>query len=881
MLVWEKMLFLLSVVTITSLAAFVIIRGRRDLIRITFSIFLLSVAALAANVYAIREAMAKSLIPALDILGRLSFAVGGLNCGALWAFTEVFPQPRKGASAKKGVLRAYAVGLAASLTALTPWFWGGVRFVGNDISPRLGYGAVPWCALLLFSLGAAVSNLTRNYLALPKGHLKNQVRYTFLGFSILAFPAAIFSVLLPSLGDVSYTSLVPFFGTITAVVITYAVVRHRLMDLGIVFRNTLIYMAAVCSVAALVVGFHILLSSALGFPFSLSVLLAATAVAAGFETLKRRISFLIDQYLFKGRYEYKKVVVEFGETISRILDLRELEKCVVEKTAEIMHSENGLMLVADARFEEYRTEYAFFPGTQVIMDRVLVPGNPLLDELRRTRKVVVEQEIRRTRTERSASSLLNEMSRLRSAIVIPLISKGQLLGVLSLGEKKSGDIYSAEDISLLTVLANQVAPSLENSRLFNEILVMKNHQDNILQHLRSGVITVDRNSRVKSANRRAAEILNRPRRDLLHQDVAGLGKELGRLAVQRLQEGFGHFEGEIQVDVPDKGTVPLSLVATTMAGERNGREVLLVFDDLSEVKLLQNRIRRADRLAVVGTFAAGMAHEIKNPLVPLKTFSQLLPEMFDDEEFRNRFSFIVLKEVERINQLIEKLLNFARPVQPIPAPCDVHELIDEVLLLLEEDFRRHRIELRREYTRDSALITVDRQQVKQVLLNILLNAVQAIEAACPCARTADVVAAHRTSRVGAGETPAATEGMIEVRTLYVWERPKDGDGRRPRAEAEESVGVGGRGAGVEGRLIEDEGKVRKFQVRISDTGCGIAEEDLKHLFNPFFTTKPEGTGLGLAISHVIIEEHGGTLDAESEKGKGATFTLTLPASNGS
>jgi signal transduction histidine kinase len=311
-----------------------------------------------------------------------------------------------------------------------------------------------------------------------------------------------------------------------------------------------------------------------------------------------------------------------------------------------------------------------------------------------------------------------------------------------------------------------------------------------------------------------------------------------------------------------------------MAGERNGGEVLLVFDDLSEVKLLQNRIRRADRLAVVGTFAAGMAHEIKNPLVPLKTFSQLLPEMFDDEEFRNRFSFIVLKEVERINQIVEKLLNFARPVQPLPAPCDVHELIDEVLLLLEEDFRRHRIELRREYTRDSALITVDRQQVKQVLLNILLNAVQAIEAACPCARTADVVAAHRTSRVGAGETPAATEGMIEVRTLYVWERPKDGDGQRPRAEGEESVGVGG-------RLIEDEGKVRKFQVRISDTGCGIAEEDLKHLFNPFFTTKPEGTGLGLAISHVIIEEHGGTLDAESEKGKGATFTLTLPASNGS
>jgi signal transduction histidine kinase len=841
MLPWERILFLSSVAAMTTLGVFVLVRGRKDLIHVTFSVFLFSVAALAVNVYLVRIAQDKHLLGSLHLLGRLSFAIGALNCAALWALTEVFPRARHTHGLRKRLVSIYAIGLFAFAIAMSPWHQTGIE----DMRPVLGWAAIPWVGILLFCLSASFYNLFSNYRQLPKGHLRNQVRYTFLGLSLLALPAAIFSILLPSLGNVSFTSLVPFFGTITAAIITYAVVRHRLMDLGVVFRNTLVQVSVIASVAALMIGFHVLFSRALAFPSTLSMLLAAAAVAAGLERLKQRIAFLVDEYIFKGRYEYKNVVIEFGETISRILDLRELEKRVVEKTVEIMRAENGLMLVPDAQFEEYRTEFAFFPGAQVLMDRVLVPGNPLLEELRETKKVVVEQEVRRTRTERSASSLLSEMARLRSAIAVPLVSKGDLLGVLSLGEKVTGDIYSAEDISLLTVLANQVAPSLENSRLFNEILVMKNHQDNILQHLRSGVITVDRNSRVKSANRRAGEILNRRRRELLHQDVAGLGNELGRLAVQRLQEGFGHFEGEIQVEVPDKGTVPLSLVATTMAGERNGREVLLVFDDLSEVKLLENRIRRADRLAVVGTFAAGMAHEIKNPLVPLKTFSQLLPEMFDDEEFRSRFSFIVLKEVERINQIIEKLLNFARPVQPIPVLCDVHELIDEVLLLMEEDFRKHRIDLWKDYTRDSALITVDRQQIKQVLLNILLNAVQAIEA----------------------------EGTIRILTSYVSDRPRDGDGRRPRAERERPAESGRRVAG-------DKGKVKKFQVRISDTGCGMAEEDLKDLFNPFFTTKPEGTGLGLAISHVIIEEHGGTLDAESERGKGATFTLTLPASNG-
>ncbi len=838
MLPWERFFFLTSAVAIFSLGVFVLGRGRRDPIRVTFSVFLFSVVALDLNIYAVRLATGRALAEAL---GRLSFAVGGLNCGALWAFTQVFPRPRKEKLWRRRVAFSYGVGCAAFLVGLSPWLQREVLPSGGQFKPVLGWGMLPWGILVVLSMGAGLVNLVKDYLVLSKGYLRNQVLYTFVAFSVLALPGVVFNIVLPSLGNINYVSLVPFFGTITATIMTYAVVRHRLMDLGVVCRNTLVQFAVVCSVAGLMVGLHAVFSSVLQFPTTVALLLAAGAVAAGFQLLKERISALIDTYVFKGRYDYRKVVVEFGDAISRILDLRELEKCVVNKTIDTMRAENGVILVADARFEEYRAGYGLLPGAQITMDRVLLPGNALLEELRRTQKPIVEQEIRRTRTERDASPLLQEMARVKSAIAVPLVSKGEMLGILSLGEKKSGDIYSAEDVSLLTVLANQAAPSLENSRLFNEILVMKNHQDNILQHLSSGVITVDRDNRIKSANKSAAEILNRTRNDFVGQDVSVLGDRLTGLVVGRLQEGFGHFEGDVQVDVEGRGSVPLGVVATTMAGERDAREVLLVFDDLSEVKLLQERIRRADRLAVVGTFAAGMAHEIKNPLVPIKTFSQLLPEMFDDQEFRQKFSVLVLKEVERINQIIEKLLNFARPTKPVLGPCDMHELVDEVLLLLEEDVRRKNIHVGREYTIEEAIITVDREQIKQVLMNLLLNAVQAVEG----------------------------EGRIDVCTAFVWEQAKDGDRLRLR----------GRKRAVLAAVGEND-KVRQFEIRISDTGCGISEDDLKHLFNPFFTTKPEGTGLGLAISHVIVQEHNGTLDAESEPGRGATFTLRLPATDG-
>lgn len=226
-------------------------------------------------------------------------------------------------------------------------------------------------------------------------------------------------------------------------------------------------------------------------------------------------------------------------------------------------------------------------------------------------------------------------------------------------------------------------------------------------------------------------------------------------------------------------------------------------------------MRRADRLSLLGNLTAGLAHEIRNPLVSIKTYFQLLPERYDDQDFRDRFQKVASKEVDRISRLVEELLEFARPSNPKFQPINVHALLDEVFTLVDATAGERRIELERDYAAaPPEEIVCDPEQIKQVLLNITQNAFDAV----------------------------------------------NGDGRvifRTRSS-----------------LLSDEKGL--FVIEIEDNGIGISEEQQGQLFTPFFTTKSSGTGLGLAISRQIVEDHLGTITLESRLNVGTTFCLHLP-----
>jgi len=233
-----------------------------------------------------------------------------------------------------------------------------------------------------------------------------------------------------------------------------------------------------------------------------------------------------------------------------------------------------------------------------------------------------------------------------------------------------------------------------------------------------------------------------------------------------------------------------------------------------ELTCARELLARADRLAALGTLSAGLAHEIRNPLVSVRTFIQLLPERLADEEFRTGFRELALGEVERICGLINDLLAFSRPAPATREPTDLNALVGQIVRLLDAEARKRDVDMSSDVEDTLPLITVDDGQVKQVLMNILLNALQA----CP------------------------PRGQVRVTTETSTRDEK-----------------------------------RWCVVRIADSGPGIAPEHLEHIFDPFFTTKAAGSGLGLYIAHQIVAAHGGDIRASARTEGGTEFVIYFPA----
>jgi two-component system, NtrC family, sensor kinase len=237
------------------------------------------------------------------------------------------------------------------------------------------------------------------------------------------------------------------------------------------------------------------------------------------------------------------------------------------------------------------------------------------------------------------------------------------------------------------------------------------------------------------------------------------------------------------------------------------------------LKQSQDTLRRADRLSSLGLLTAGLAHEIRNPLVAIRTFTQLLPERYDDAEFREGFQGLALKEVDRICGLINDLLSFARPSKPNVVPENINDVVDNIARILETQAKEKNVVIARDFGDNLPKVWIDKEQMKQVFMNLILNAIQAMQ----------------------------DGGSIGISTRAV-----SRSGTEPSGEF--------------------------VQIEVRDTGVGIPEENVQHIFDPFFTSKDEGSGLGLAVSHQIVQEHGGFVTVESTLGKGTAFFVHVPVS---
>lgn len=245
-----------------------------------------------------------------------------------------------------------------------------------------------------------------------------------------------------------------------------------------------------------------------------------------------------------------------------------------------------------------------------------------------------------------------------------------------------------------------------------------------------------------------------------------------------------------------------------------------VLHDLSCVEQLEKRISQIERLASIGTLSASMAHEIKNALVAIRTFTDLLLSRNQQDELAG----IVGREMIRIDSIVSQMLTFSGPAKPTLAPLHLHDVLNHSLRLVQHQLDQKNVKLDRSFAAASDLVKADDYQLKQAFLNLFFNALESMP----------------------------TSGSLTIATELI-----DAEPDFPDALREKSPG--------------------RLRVTIRDSGVGIAPENLGRVFEPFFTTKPKGTGLGLPITRRIIQEHRGTISVESQLNQGSTFSIVFPS----
>ncbi|MFO7973071.1 MAG: ATP-binding protein, partial [Candidatus Hydrogenedentota bacterium] len=479
-----------------------------------------------------------------------------------------------------------------------------------------------------------------------------------------------------------------------------------------------------------------------------------------------------------------------------------------------------ILLLSETEPDQLVTEYSSEPMEK---GAALKGFGELLHYMRQRPSPVALEEMIHGKPTPEHARVAHHLAELEAYLCVPLKSMADFVGLLTLGPKRSQDIFTTNDMAAFATLAGPLAAAIENARLYSKLEEANLHRARILASMRGGVLAVDTTGRVQTINQAASDLLG----DIQPGSIlADLPEQIAQVLARTLETHHDLEDYETQLLRPDGLEIPVAMSSaclTSSEGSLKGAMVMIY--DLSPVKRLEQNVQRADRLSSIGTLAAGMAHEIKNPLVSVKTFTQLLPKRYADPEFRSTFAEVVLSAVERIDLIVSRLLDFARPQQASFAPRNICKIIQDVLMLTENQAIKAGITIKIDLSEPVFLVNCDEQQLHQVFLNLILNAIEAM-----------------------GQTKG---GVLRV-SASIGRMQLPQERHRPLHDVESVV------------------------VSVQDTGSGIPEDQVEAIFNPFYTTKENGSGLGLSVVHGIVAEHGGTIDVESVPGHGTTFNVTFP-----
>jgi PAS domain S-box-containing protein len=352
---------------------------------------------------------------------------------------------------------------------------------------------------------------------------------------------------------------------------------------------------------------------------------------------------------------------------------------------------------------------------------------------------------------------------------------------------------------------------------------VKNYLNDILESLTNGVIVVNRSGRITTFNQTAGSLTGLKPKNCLGKTLKEVFPfDLFESLVARLEKNRRETVSEDHdITTPDKKKFHARISASPVWDNHGGQiGTVLILQDKTDLRRLEELAHRNQRLREMGEMAAGIAHEIRNPLGSIELFASLLKKDLEEDPEKVKLVQHIRAGVQNMDRIISTLLLFAKSSQPSRQQCDINLLLSELLDGLDDIRVPENIRVVRDFGKEEMLANGDRDLLRQVFPNLIRNAIQAM--------------------------PDGGELLLQTQKA--------------------PTPITGEGAGT-----------RKFiTITVTDTGGGICADDLSKIFNPFFTTKDKGTGLGLAISHNIIKAHQGTIEAVSEEGKSTSFMVNLP-----
>src|SRR5438093_3217430 len=686
----------------------------------------------------------------LHLASRLTFAAASLIPATFLAFVYYYPTPSKWPG-KAGLCLNFGVACVLAAVSLT------TRLIVGDARMTAAGLTRETCPLYpLFATYFLLAWLTALVVILAKwrrarGRARVQLHYLALGAMISSAGAITTNLILPLLtGRSIYASIGPHFALVLVAMVAHAIIRHRLMDVRLVIHRSLTFTLALLlsliPVAVLLALAWPRLSDHLAPDELVALILAVVAVGVLIPLTRDVTGRLLDRYVYRTHVNYQRTLRTTSETLTGVLDLTVLLPILNHTVGASTNAEGASVYLCTGTVRSgpgFRRAITEKRDTQSSFDTPDEAPNEIVTALTSTRDLLLTDEIGRDRLSGGRERLHNALTQLNWALVLPLVSEATVIGAIVVGPKLSGDPFYPQDLDLLMTLANQAGVAVKNAQLYAQVVLANEHLNNIVSTIESGVVAVDATGQVTLFNRAAEQLTGIPADRARHQPVSVLPACVGAMLTETVVDGSARTQPEVELS---DGSTTHPIICTTSPLHDQAGAVLgavAVFSDLTPLKELEVERRRAERLAYFEMLAAGIAHEIKNPLVSIKTFAQLLPRRRTDERFIENFGRTVTHEIARMERLLDRLRTLSRPGGRPHLPIDLRAPIDDAIEAMRPAFIEKNVVLSAATGQSPCVILGDHSELEQLFLNLLMNAHEA----CPAGGMTRVELATTAGRV--------------------------------------------------------------------------------------------------------------------------------------